>query len=148
MLTKPSKLRQNQVRLLFELSNWVSNLVQYLATVKNTFNTHRHIYRYVYVCLWVCEQMRWEKKKKKTKSAGAEICSLQSIAKGWVGKQNTFRTRLLNCGHNPIHKKHWDARWSICIFWYLIWSYHQAERHQLKYSEVVWNCKQKPIDSQ
>lgn len=73
MLTKHSKLRQNQVRLLFELSSRVSNLAQYLATVKNTLNTHKHIYThtcmYVYECVNKCI-----KKKKEKKSAGDAIC--------------------------------------------------------------------------
>lgn len=93
MITKHSKLRQNQVRLLFELSNWVSNLAQYLATVKNTLNTHKHIYIHTHICLWVKKSIR----KKKTKCTGAKI----HVPRGWgEGKQDTFRPRLLNFGYN------------------------------------------------
>jgi len=41
---------------------------------------------------------------KKTERAGAEICVPQYLAKGWGGKQDTFRPRLLNCGYNQSHK--------------------------------------------
>lgn len=53
MITKHSKLRQNQVRLLFELSSFVSNLAQYLATVKNMLNTQKHIYRHTHIYVYV-----------------------------------------------------------------------------------------------
>lgn len=146
MLTKHSKLRQNQVRLLFELSSRVSNLAQYLATVKNTLNTHKHIYThtcmYVYECVNKC--IKKKKKEKKVQEMKSACLHATLYCQGMRGGNRTHSDQdSLIVGTIWPTKNHWDARWSICIFGYLIWSCRQVDRHQLKYSETVWNYRQK-----